>query len=235
MTRQHSLQDDVLAALRTVIDPELDRSVLELGFAGADVRPEGDVTIELRLPTYWCAPNFAFMMAHDALEAVRAVPGVRTVRVDLLEHFAAREVNDGLSGDRSFDESFTELTDGSGLETLRRLFWAKSFMVHQERVARKLLAAGRPPAELVLTRLRDVDGDDPDLPEYLAKRVRLGLSIDPDEPFVVYPNGHAVALDRLVPYLDRSRLVGVSLDANVELCRSLHATRYSEEMTEVGS
>src|SRR5437016_4428082 len=131
--RRRGLGEEVVAALSTVSDPELDRSVVELGFADAIVGPDGDVTVELRLPTYWCAPNFAFMMAQDALEAIQAVPGVRSVRVDLMEHFAADEVSDGLARGRSFDDSFAGQADGSGLDMLRRLFWAKSFMVHQER------------------------------------------------------------------------------------------------------
>ncbi len=32
--------------------------------------------MRLRLPTYFCAPNFAFLMVADAYDAVSAVPGV---------------------------------------------------------------------------------------------------------------------------------------------------------------
>ena len=155
------------------------------------------------------------------------MPGVRSARVDLLDHFVAREVSDGLGQGRSFDDSFAGLADGSGLDTLRRLFWAKSFMAHQERLARKQLAAGRSPAELAAMRLGELDGEDPDLQKYLARRTRLSLGTGPEEPFVVYPNGHPVGGDRLLPYLDRGRVVGVSIDANAELCQGLHATRYS--------
>ena len=66
-----AIGDAARSALGTVMDPELDRSLVELGFARALARPDGHVTVELRLPTYWCAPNFVFLMAQDARDAVK--------------------------------------------------------------------------------------------------------------------------------------------------------------------
>ena len=58
---------DVLAALGTVYDPELDEPITTLGFVGSCVvSADGDVEVRLRLPTPQCAPNFAFLMAADA-------------------------------------------------------------------------------------------------------------------------------------------------------------------------
>src|SRR5215469_7860226 len=110
----------VAGALATVTDPELDRSLVELGFADAAVDPAGRVTIELRLPTYWCAANFAYLMAADAHDAVAAVPGVRSVAVRLHDHFTAGEVTDAVNAGRSFDDAFADRADGSGLAALRR-------------------------------------------------------------------------------------------------------------------
>ena len=60
----------VWARLASVIDPELDESVTELGFVTTvEVDAEGGVDIAYRLPTYWCAANFAYLMASDAQEA----------------------------------------------------------------------------------------------------------------------------------------------------------------------
>jgi metal-sulfur cluster biosynthetic enzyme len=51
--------DGVLSALRDVYDPELDESLVDLQFVD-DVRvQDGQVEVVLRLPTFWCAPNFA--------------------------------------------------------------------------------------------------------------------------------------------------------------------------------
>ena len=76
----------VLAALRTVTDPELDESLVELGFVDSVRINGGDVAIVLRLPTFWCAPNFAYLMAVDARDATLRLPGVRQVHVALKDH-----------------------------------------------------------------------------------------------------------------------------------------------------
>ena len=72
----------VLGALSGVRDPELDEPITELGFV-SDLEIEGEaVYIRLRLPTYFCAPNFAYLMVADAREAILSVPGVRRVLRD---------------------------------------------------------------------------------------------------------------------------------------------------------
>ena len=49
------------------------------------------------MPTYSCAPNFAYIMAADAKSAVQRVNGVSSVVVELDDHFASNEINDGLA------------------------------------------------------------------------------------------------------------------------------------------
>jgi metal-sulfur cluster biosynthetic enzyme len=66
---------EVLARLATVSDPELDESVTELGFVtDVEVATGGAVRIGFRLPTYWCAANFAFLMAEDMRLAAASLP-----------------------------------------------------------------------------------------------------------------------------------------------------------------
>ena len=56
----------VRLALDRVTDPELDEPVTDLRFIEhLTVGPNGTVSIGFRLPTYWCAANFAFLMAAD--------------------------------------------------------------------------------------------------------------------------------------------------------------------------
>jgi len=81
--------DAVWEAIDGVIDPELDRSLVELDFVRSVEVGEGDVHVALRLPTYWCSPNFAYLMVGDAQEAVARVPGAERVRIDLVDHFPA--------------------------------------------------------------------------------------------------------------------------------------------------
>jgi len=68
----------VLQALDSVRDPELDEPITSLGFvASCTVTADGDAAVRLRLPTYFCAPNFAFLMVADAYDAVSGLPPAR--------------------------------------------------------------------------------------------------------------------------------------------------------------
>ena len=97
----------LLAALDTVRDPELDESVTSLGFVtSCTVSADGVADVRLRLPTYFCAPNFAFLMVADAYEAVSGVAGVARAQVVLEDHFASDEINRGVAAQAGFVESF---------------------------------------------------------------------------------------------------------------------------------
>ena len=64
-------ESEVLACLDSVTDPELDEPVTDLGFVEeVTVGADGAVSIDFRLPTFWCAANFAYMMAEDMRDAV---------------------------------------------------------------------------------------------------------------------------------------------------------------------
>jgi metal-sulfur cluster biosynthetic enzyme len=223
------LTERVSRALGGVTDPELDRSVVELGFARAAVDEAGRATVELRLPTFWCAPNFAYLMASDARDAVAAVPGVRSVTVRLVDHFVAAQVTANVNGGRSFDDAFPEHTDGAGLEALRRFFWVKAFTARQERLLRRLLQEGRSPAEVCAMRVDDLDPRDREGRAYLEKRERLGLSTAGDAALAVDPDGDAIPVERFDAYMSRARMTRVCMEANTALCGGLHATRYPRQ------
>jgi metal-sulfur cluster biosynthetic enzyme len=74
--------DEVWAVLERVTDPEIDESVTKLEFVTrVEIEAGSRVRIEFRLPTYWCAPNFAFLMASDMRDAVEELPWVEEVSV----------------------------------------------------------------------------------------------------------------------------------------------------------
>src|SRR4029453_13813444 len=134
-------RDEVYAQLSRVYDPELDQPLTELGFI-ADVAVDGaTVTVDFRLPTYWCAPNFAFMMAADIRARVSELPWVERIDVRLRDHFFDREINDGVNGGQSFVATFPELATGD-LTELRETFRVKAFMARQERLLRLLQKRG---------------------------------------------------------------------------------------------
>jgi metal-sulfur cluster biosynthetic enzyme len=218
--RAFPLEGAVLEALRSVLDPELDRSLVELGFVSQlDVRG-GHVRVELRLPTYWCAPNFSWLMASDVRRAVLAVRGVERVTVDLLDHHAGGQITSGVNTGRSFEEAFGDEATGS-LEGLRRLFRRKSFMARQERALRAL---GR--SDLRGLRLGDLP-DSAETRAYLAIRSELGLDCRSDGPAVTDPDG--AEIEDVAAHLRRARMMRVSMESNTALCRGLFRARYGEE------
>ena len=106
---------ELLQALETVRDPELDEPITSLGFvASCAVSAAGDAQVRLRLPTYFCAPNFAYLMVADAYDAVSALPGVRRAEVVLEDHFASDVINGGVAAQAGFVRSF----DGEAVSEL---------------------------------------------------------------------------------------------------------------------
>src|ERR1700761_9515726 len=140
-----SLVSAALAALTGVRDPELDEPITALGFvASCVVSREGRAGVRLRLPTYFCAPNFAFLMVADAYDAVTAVPGVHSAEVIREDHFASDAINAGVAAQSGFVKSF----DGEAvaeLGDLRAQFLRKAVMAGTDLVCRPLGAAGVPP------------------------------------------------------------------------------------------
>src|ERR1700691_2313615 len=96
VTADTTVMSAARAPLTTVRDPELDEPITTLGFvASCVVSCEGRAVVRLRLPTYFCAPHFAYLMVADAYDAVSAVPGVRQARIVLEDHFASDVINGG--------------------------------------------------------------------------------------------------------------------------------------------
>lgn len=213
-------RERVIDALATVRDPELDEPITELGFVERLEISEGAVEVSLRLPTYFCAPNFAFLMAADAKRALDSLEGADCVRVTLVDHHASDEINSGLATDRDFEGSFPGEATG-GLDEVRDLFRRKAFIARQERIARDLQAG--------------VDGSQPtlaDLPAceetdlYLERRRELGIDCSPSAPFLVAPDGKPIPADMLAAHLRFARTVAVSIEGNASFCLGLLQTRY---------
>ena len=118
--------------------------------------------VRLRLPTYFCAPNFAYLMVADSSDAVTKVPGVTAAEVILEDHFASDPINAGVAAPAGFVKSF----DGeavSELGDLRLQFLRKAVIAGTDQVCRPLVAAGVTPDELLALTLGAVPGS-PELP-----------------------------------------------------------------------
>ena len=216
----------VLAALGTVRDPELDEPVTSLGFvASCTVSAEGVADVHLRLPTYFCAPNFAFLMVADAYEAVSRVDGVSKTEIVLEDHFASDAINGGVAARAGFVESFGALAE-SELDGLRVDFIRKAVLAGTDRVCRPMLAAGRTGADLAGLTLGDAPAT-PDRERLRARRAELGLPSDDGSPLLVDPvTGAAVVATALPLHLQKARLTRVGAEANSGICRGMLHDRY---------
>jgi metal-sulfur cluster biosynthetic enzyme len=215
----------VLDALGTVYDPELDEPITSLRFVTAcDVSADGDVAVRLRLPTPQCAPNFAFLMAADARNAVRRLPEVRDVTVLLEDHYTGDEINAAVGSGAEFAQAFPGETEGE-LDALRELFRRKALVARQARLCEALLARGATVEEVAALRVADLP-DDPDARRCVELRRHLGIATEAGAAAFVLPGGEPIAAAELRHWLRKARLVTMSLEANGGICRALLRARH---------
>jgi metal-sulfur cluster biosynthetic enzyme len=215
-------------ALATVRDPELDEPITTLGFvASCTVSPEGQARVRLRLPTYFCAPNFAFLMVADAYDAVTAVPGVVGAEVILDDHFASDAINAGVAARAGFVGSFEgEATDE--LDDLRATFLRKAVLAGTDQVCRPLVDAGLTPADLAALTLGATPVS-PALDRLRHRRRDLGLPADDSSLLLLDPaTGDRIPESSVPLHLRRARLTRTGIDANTSICSGMLRARYSE-------
>jgi metal-sulfur cluster biosynthetic enzyme len=218
----------VLAALDAVRDPELDEPITSLGFVTAcTVSAAGDAQVRLRLPTYFCAPNFAFLMVADAYDVVAAEPGVRSAEVVLEDHFASDAINGGVAAQAGFARSFDGEAVGE-LGDLRTDFLRKAIMAGTDLVCRPLLEAGTDPDRLPELTLGEVPASRA-LERLRQRRAELGLPAGDDAPLVIEPaTGERVSPDAAPLHLRRARTTRISLESNGSICRGMLRHRYHD-------
>lgn len=216
----------VWAALDTVIDPELDEPVTTLGFvASSTVSGDGVAQVRLRLPTFFCAPNFAFLMVADAFEAVSVVDGVVRAEIVLEDHFASDTINEGVAAKAGFVGSFDDEASGE-LDELRANFVRKAVLAGTDRVCRPLLSAGTTPDELAAMTLGSAP-ESPDLRRLRSRRADLGLPAGDDDALLIdTTTGAAIGVEALPLHLRRARTTRLGIEANTGYCRGQFAHRY---------
>ena len=214
--------------METVRDPELDEPITTLGFvASCTVSPGGEARIRLRLPTYFCAPNFAYLMVADAYDAASGVDGVTAAEVILEDHFASDAINGGVAARSGFIASFAGEAVAE-LEELRAAFLRKAVLAGTDQVARPLLAAGVTPAALRSMALGDVPAS-PELARLRSRRADLGLPAGDDAPLLIDPATGIAVSDEAVPlHLRRARVTRAGIEANTSICSGMFRFRYQE-------
>jgi metal-sulfur cluster biosynthetic enzyme len=230
-------RDEVYGQLAQVYDPELDQPLTELGFVGGVAIEEGVVTVRFRLPTYWCAANFAFMMAGDIRARVSELPWVERVQVELQDHFYDAEINAGINSGQTFVDTFPSLATGE-LDELRETFRVKAFLARQERLLRALLAQGWGEDAILAVRVQDLGAlalgpaEAALADRYLAILTERGMAGDLTAPAFVHPDGTPIDGVEFRAHLGRAQRTRLSVEFNAAFCRGLLRTRYGEAEAE---
>lgn len=219
-------RESAYTALGSVLDPELDEPITDLGFVRSlVVSPSGNVKVHLRLPTSFCSPNFAYLMASDAKDALKELDWTRTVVVELDDHHDSSIINAGLAADAGYRGTFKHEADES-LDELRETFRRKAHTAAMERCLTALLRAGRSSDSLGAVTLSELPDDDA-ARALLRRREALELPTAGDALVLVDHEGRPPSDPEMA--LRRARSTRISIDGNAHFCRGLLATRYPDE------
>jgi metal-sulfur cluster biosynthetic enzyme len=217
-------------ALGGVMDPELDEPITDLGFVRSlEVRAgltHADVVVHLRLPTSFCSPNFAYLMASDAKDALAGLPWTDLVVVELDDHHDSEIINRGLAADAGYRGTFLHEAD-QDLEELRATFRRKAHTAAMERCLTGLLRADpeRPVESLGRVTLGELP-QGPATDALLRRRTALGLPGTAEALVMVDHEGRGYPPEEVPLTLRRARSTRISIDGNAHFCRGLLRTRY---------
>ncbi len=232
----------LLARLAQVLDPELDESILDLGFVRSVRLRSGHAEVAVRLPTAWCAVNFAYLMAEDIRRALLSVDGVGRVTVRLGDHCAAEQIEAAVNAGLPFAEAFPGEGAGS-LAALRLTFMRKGFLGRQQRLLQELREAGCSPELVCALRLDDVliqddaimvrqpggalaaGGSAATLQRHMERRAELALDCSLAAPLIIDLDGAPLSAERLDSHYQAARTVRVAMEANGSFCRAMLSVR----------
>ena len=222
--------EEACDALGAVVDPELDEPITDLGFVRSlTVTPAGNVKVHLRLPTSFCSPNFAYLMASDAKDVLTKLDWARRVVVELDDHHDSAIINAGLAADAGYRGTFGHEADES-LDELRETFRRKAHTAAMERCLTGSLRSDPDRTEASVGDVTLADLPDDEATAALHKRRQaLGLSTAPDDLVLVDHLGQSYEADAVPMALRKARSTRISIDGNAHFCRGLLRTRYGDE------
>ena len=220
---------EVRAVLADVLDPELDESVIDLGFVSRVVVDGDTVAVDFRLPTFWCAANFAWIMAEDMRAALGSLSWVTRIDVRLVDHFSARRINDGVAAGRSFRETFGEEA-ADDLAALRETFRRKAYLGRMSRFIEALRGRGWTDVRILGASVGEIAAfADRDLAalaaRFLELRAMFGGPNANDDPAFTLPDGASINTGQLAATLRDIRMTRRGVEANGEMCRAMLKAR----------
>ena len=230
------LETEVWRCLARVTDPELDEPLTDLGFVeSVAVIDNQRVEVGFRLPTYWCSPNFAFLMAFGIRREIETLAWVKGIRVKLHDHCFGDELNLAVNDGRAFTEVFAEYCDGADLGAVVEKFQIKAFDRRQEAVLLELRSQGLSAEQIVSMTLSELDriqmqNDEAikQKPRYRELLLSRKLAGRPDDLAFPTRDGQTLTAEMLSEHLGRLRSTRLNMEFNGALCRNLAANRYKE-------
>ncbi|TKX59929.1 iron-sulfur cluster assembly protein [Halorubrum sp. SS5] len=229
--------------LDRVEDPELARSIVALDYIDA-IEIDGDrVEVRFTLPTAWCSPAFAWMMATDARDEVESLDWVEESRIELCDHMHGAEITAGVNARDTFGATFPD-ADGD-VAAVRASIADKARVSTQREAITALLDAGVDPEQVVALDRSDVEvaGDEAHvaldglsvvvdaepIADYLDRVEASGHVGAPDDTLFLTPEGDPIPADRLDVVQKRSRLASVNMGGQGAVCDALHRARHGPD------
>lgn len=244
---QANLKESVLQALSTVTDPELDEPITELGFVkNLSVSEDGRVSVDLVTSTFWCSPNFVYMMLEEARDVVSKLPGVKEMRLTLGGHHDSDRINGAINAGKSFSECYDSEARGDLVE-LNRMIRTRALRSRLYSMAAALMRSGLVAEEIPELSRQDVtaNGDtfvvnsrgrmvpitDPADVRRVARYLSFldGLDRTTTGLVVWELDGNPPPEDEFVSTLIAGRLAKANFSLNAELCRALLESRLNRE------
>ena len=229
--------------LDRVEDPELARSIVDLDYIDSIDIDGGRVEVRFTLPTAWCSPAFAWMMATDARDEVEALDWVAETRIELCDHMHGEEITAGVNARDGFGETFPD-ADGD-VAAVRAAIADKARVARQREAVRTLLDAGVD-AEQIVSLVRsdltiagdeahvDVGGlsvvvDAAPLADYLDRVTTSGHVTGADDLLFLTPEAEPIPAAELDIVQKRSRLATVNMGGQGAVCDALHRARHGAD------
>jgi metal-sulfur cluster biosynthetic enzyme len=186
----------VVDRLDRVDDPELDRSIVDLEYVDRVQIDGREVSVTFVLPTAWCSPAFAWMMATDIRDEVGALSDVDAVTVRLRDHMHGEEITTGVNENLAFEEVFEDADDG--VVAVREKLDEKARFARQHEAVSALRDAGLDPEQVAALTRGDVDL------EFAADRAAVAVR---DGTLSV-----TVPREPVADYLEKARATGLVTD-----------------------
>ncbi len=237
MTTQANVRrQEVVQALGDVCDPEIDQPVWDLGFISELAVTGTHVGVVLRLPTYWCAPNFSYIMMEDIHEAISNLSWVEDINITLTDHESGAALTEGIARGTSFSGVFPTQSSGD-LKALREKFQEKAFYARQKAVLDLLLPTGGTldtwvPGSwrIAIQVLEHTPSGRQTLQRYEKICRHFSLPVGEDDPLVITVQGERVLPADFAQHRRKIRLITVNMESNQHICQGLLQVRYSHNV-----